>query len=244
LIFDSEKFVFQPPSAVSVARRVLIKPDAGFAAPYPVTTSRRLLAAIIEGIRRVSDADIVVLDGTHSGEAVTPNFQLLGYNFPRVLMLDVKDCIWVEVDNPLPKPLAVPAFWIPNVILSSDYLISVTPLKVAGGKGKLSIPNLMSLLPSKKYAEAEGGWEALFELGVDKVIADLYFTLPFDMGIIEATQKLDYNGDDPANGATKDIGKIFIGDPFQVDKEVSETLGIRTDYLQLIRLAESGLDTI
>jgi len=243
LIFDSEKFVFQPPSAVSVARRVLIKPDAGYAAPYPVTTSRRLLTSIIEGIRRVSDADIVVLDGTHNGESVMPNFQTLGYDFPRVLMLDVKDCIWVEVDNPLPKPLAVPAFWIPNVILSSDYLISVTPLKVARGKGSLSIPNLMSLLPSKKYAEAEGGWEALYELGMDKVIADLYFTLPFDMGIIEANQKLDYD-DDPRTGVAKDFGKIFVGDPFQVDTEVSEALGIRTDYLQLIRMAESGLDAI
>jgi uncharacterized protein (DUF362 family) len=171
LIFESDKFVFQPPPAVSAARRVLIKPDVGYSAPYPVTTSRRLIASIIDGIRRVSDADIVVLDGTHNGESVIPNFQMLGYNFPRVLMLDVKDCIWVEVDNPLPKPLAVPAFWIPNVILSSDYLISVTPLKVAGGKGILSIPSLMSLLPSKKYAEAEGGWGALFELGIDKVIA-------------------------------------------------------------------------
>ena len=243
MIFESEKFVFQPPSAVSAARRVLIKPDVAYSAPYPVTTSRRLIASIIEGIRRVSDADIVVLDGTHSGESVLPNFQTLGYDFPRVLMLDVKDCIWVEVDNPLPKPLAVPAFWIPNVILSSDYLISVKPLKVARGKGLLSIPNLMSLLPSKKYAEAEGGWGALFELGIDKVIADLYFTLPFDMGIIEASQRLDYD-DDPTRGVTKDVGKIFVGDPFQVDKEVSETLGIRTDYLQLIRLAESGLDTI
>ena len=243
MIFESEKFVFQPPPAVSVARRVLIKPDAGYAAPYPVTTSKRLLTSIIEGIRRVSDADIVVLDGTHSGESVLPNFQTLGYEFPRVLMLDVKDCIWVEVDNPLPKPLAVPAFWIPNVILSSDYLISVTPLKVSRGKANLSIPNLMSLLPSKKYAEAEGGWKALYELGIDKVIADLYFTLPFDMGIIEASQKLDYD-DDPRTGAARDFGKIFVGDPFQVDKEVSDTLGIRTDYLQLIRLAESGLDTI
>jgi len=243
LIFESEKFVFQPPPAVSVARRVLIKPDAGYSASYPVTTSRRLLTSIIEGIRHVSDADIVVLDGTHSGESVMPNFQMLGYDFPRVLMLDVRDCIWVEVDNPLPKPLAVPAFWIPNVILSSDYLISVTPLKVARGRGSLSIPNLMSLLPSKKYAEAEGGWEALYDLGMDKVIADLYFTLPFDMGIIEASQKLDYD-DDPRTGVVKDFGKIFVGDPFQVDREVSETVGIRTDYLQLIRMAESGLDTI
>jgi uncharacterized protein (DUF362 family) len=243
LIFESEKFVFQPPPAVSAARRVLIKPDAGFSAPYPATTSKRLLTSIIEGIRKVSDADIVVLDGTHSGEAVTPNYLSLGYEFPRVLMLDVKDCIWVEVDNPLPKPLAVPAFWIPNVILSSDYLISVTPLKVVRGKGKLSIPNLMSLLPSKKYAEAEGGWKALYDLGIDKVIADLYFTLPFDMGIIEASKKLEYD-DDPETGDEEHVGKIFVGDPFQVDKEVSETLGIRTDYLQLIRMAESGLDTV
>ena len=243
MIFESDKFIFQPPPAVAVARRVLIKPDAGYSRPYPATTSKRLLTSIIEGIRRVSDADIVVLDGTHSGESVMPNFKILGYEFPRVLMLDVKDCIWVEVDNPLPKPLAVPAFWIPNVILSSDYLISVTPLKVARGKGVLSIPNLMSLLPSKKYAEAEGGWEALYNLGMDKVIADLYFTLPFDMGIIEATQKLSYD-DDPTNGEVRDFGKIFVGDPFQVDREASETLGIRTDYLQLIRLAESGLDTI
>jgi uncharacterized protein (DUF362 family) len=243
LIFEADKFVFEPPSAVSVARRVLIKPDAGYSSPYPVTTSRWILTAIIEGIRRISDADIVVLEGTHSGDPVAPIYQTLGYDFPRVLMLDVKDCIWVEVDNPLTKPLAVPAFWIPNVILSSDYLISVTPLKVARGKGNLSIPNLMSLLPSKKYAEAEGGWETLYELGIDKVIADLYFTLPFDMGIIEARQKLDYD-DDPTAGEVEDIGKIFVGDPFHIDREVSETLGIRADYLHLIRLAESGLDTI
>jgi len=243
LIFEADKFVFQPPPAVSVARRVLIKPDASVQSPYPVSTSREILSTIIEGIRRVSDADIVVLEGTSNGDPVSPIYKALSYNFPRILMLDVKDCIWVEVDNPLTKPLAVPAFWIPNVILSSDYLISVTPLKVSKGKGNLSIPNLMTLLPSKKYAEAEGGWDALYELGIEKVIADLYFTLPFDMGIVEARQKLTYD-DDPTLGKIEDIGKIFIGDPFQVDCEVSETLGIRTDYLHLIKLAESGLDII
>ncbi|MBN1644300.1 MAG: DUF362 domain-containing protein [Dehalococcoidales bacterium] len=243
MIFETEKFVFDPPPAVSVARRVLIKPDAGTLSPYPATTSRELLATIIEGIRRVSDADIIVLEGTVDGSPVTPIYSKLGYDFPRVLMLDVKDCIWVEVDNPLPKPLAVPAFWIPNVILSSDYLISVTPLKISRGKGKLSIPNLMSLLPIQKYSEVEGGWEAFCALGIDKIIADLYFTLPFDMGIIEADQELICD-DKPSKGKSEKIGKIFIGDPLQVDKEASETLGIKADYLHLIKLAESGIDTI
>lgn len=243
MIFESSDFVFKPPTVVSVARRILIKPSASSHLPYPVTTSPELLAKVIQGIRKVSDADIIVLEGTPGGDPIGPIYKTLGYNFPRVLMLDVKDCIWVEVDNPLSKPLAVPTFWIPNVILSSDYLISIAPLKVVNGQGRLSIMNLLSLLPSKKYAEVEGGMENFIELGIDKVIADLYFTLPFDMGIIEAHQKLICNGD-PTTGKTEQVGKIFIGDPFQVDKEASEKLGIKTDYLNLIKFAESEIDTI
>jgi len=207
-----------------------------------VATSRDILAVIIDGIRRVSDADIILLEGVPGGGSVYPIYQALGYNFPRVLMLDVKDCIWVEVDNPLPKPLAVPTFWIPNVILSSDYLISVTPLKVFEGRGNLSIMNLLTLLPSRKYGnEALGGWEALHELGIDRVVTDLYFTLPFDLGIIEARQKFTSRGD-PVQGEVADYGKIFIGDPYQVDREASETLGLKTDYLDLIKVAELAFE--
>lgn len=239
---DASQFVFEAPPVVSRARRILIKPTANLAAHYPVTTSREILATIVSGIRRVSDADIVILDGTPDGRPVIPIFQELKYDFPRVLTLDVKDCVWVEVDNPLPKPLIVPTFWIPNVILSSDYLISVSPLKVVNGQGFLSIMNLLSLLPLEKYGGGKNGWKDLYALGIDKVIADLYFTLPFDLGIIEARQKVTYRNSDME--VTENIGKVFIGDPFQVDREVSEALNIRTDYLDLIRLAESGLDTI
>ncbi|MBA7484526.1 hypothetical protein ES707_20054 [subsurface metagenome] len=148
MILDAEGFVFEPPPVISRARRVLIKPSAAYPTPYPVSTSREMLSAIIEGIRQVSDADILILEGTPDGEPVYPIYQSLGYNFPRVLTLDVRDCIWVEVDNPLPKPLIVPTFWVPNVILSCDYLITVAPLKVIEGRGHLSIANLLSVLPS------------------------------------------------------------------------------------------------
>ena len=239
---DASHFVFEAPPVVSRARRILIKPCANYPAPYPATTSRGMLYTIISGIRRVSDADIVILDSTPDGESVIPVYQKLAYDFPRVLMLDVKDCVWVEVDNPLPKPLLVPTFWIPNVILSSDYLISVAPLKEVNGQGLLSIMNLLSLLPVRKYNETGNSWHDLYMLGIDKVIADLYFTLPFDLGIIEGQQK--FTCLDAHTGIAENVGKVFIGDPFQVDREVSETLGIRTDYLDLIRLAESGLDTM
>jgi len=202
-----------------------------------------MLSAVIEGIRQVSDADILILEGTPGGDPVFPVYQALGYDFPRVLMLDVKDCIWVEVDNPLPKPLAVPTFWVPNVILSCDYLITVAPLKVVGGEGRLSIMNLLSVLPSSKYgAETPWGWGDLYSLGIDKVITDLYFTLPFDLGIIEAQQKF-IGQDDPAEGWAEECGKVFVAEPYEVDSEASKMLGIKTDYLDSIKEARVGLES-
>ncbi len=243
MIFEASEFVFKAPSTVSRARRVLIKPSACYPASYPVTTSRDILSTIIRGIRQVSDADILLLEGTPGGDSIYPIYQALGYDFPRVLMLDVKDCIWVEVDNPLPKPLVMPTFWVPNVILSSDYLITVAPLKVLRGKGSLRIMNMLTLLPSSKYSgEALGGWEALYSLGIDRVAADLYFTLPFDLGIIEARQKF-VGGDDPVKGEVEEYGKVFVGEPYEVDCEVSEALGLKTEYLDLIRGAKEGFET-
>ena len=243
MIFDASEFVFKPPSPISRARRVLIKPSASYPVPYPVTTSRNILSAIIQGIRQVSDADILLLEGTPDGSPIYPVYQSLGYDFPRVLTLDVKDSIWVEVDNPLPKSLVVPTFWVPNVILSSDYLITVAPLKVLKGKSSLSIMNLLTLLPGSKYGGAAlGGWGALYDLGIDRVMADLYFTLPFDLGIIEAHQKF-IGWDDPTQGEVEDCGRVFIGEPYQVDCEASQTLGLRAGYLNLIREAKIGFET-
>jgi hypothetical protein len=202
-----------------------------------------MLAVIIDGIRRSSDADIIILEGTPGGEPVSAMNQALGYNFPRVLTLDVKDCIWVEVDNPLTKPLAIPTFWVPNIILSSDYLISVAPLKIINGQCNFSIMNLLSLLPSSKYGGGQaGGWEALYSLGIDRVVADLYFTLPFDLGIIEARQKFVSRGD-PAQGEVEECGKVFMGEPYQVDREAAESLGLKAGYLDLIEEARLDFET-
>ena len=241
MIFEASEFSFRVPSVVSRARRVLIKPSASYPLPYPVTTSANMLAAIISSIRRVSDADILLLEGTPGGVPTRPIYQALGYNFPRVLTLDVKDCIFVEVDNPLPKPFAMPTFWVPNVILSSDYLITVAPMKTYNGTGSFSIKNLLSLLPASKYhGETPGGWESLYSLGIDKVLADLYFTLPFDMGIVEARQKFAVKAD-PSEGEVEEYDKVFLGEPYEADREAAEALGLKIGYLELIKSAKDEL---
>jgi uncharacterized protein (DUF362 family) len=234
MIVKDSDFVFTPPPQLSWARRVLIKPCAGYPLPYPVTTSPKLLNTIIRGIRKVSNADILIADGTPSGESIYPIYQALGYNFHHVLMLDIRDSIFIEVENPLSQFYAVESFWVPNVVLRSDFLISVTPFKVCGNSGRFSVANLLSLLPVNKYQRGKsGGWETLYELGIENVLADLYFTLPFDLGIIEAHQKFFYT-DDPTRGEVEDYGKTLIGEPREIDFAASQIAGVDSEHLRLI----------
>lgn len=236
MIFNSDEFVFKAPRPVTRARRVLIAPDISSGKPYPYSTSPKLLATIIDGIRRSSDADVLIIGSTADGSPVRPLYKALEYDFPRVIMLDARDSVWVEVDNPLEKPLAIPTFLIPNVVLSSDYLITTSPLKVVGGKGRFSVANLISLLSVERYGE---NWQCLHELGIENILADLYFTMPFDMGIVEGTEKIEINDD--GISVVHPLGKIYQGEPYYIDGEVSGILGIEAPYLDLIDEAEAEL---
>ncbi|MCL2140204.1 MAG: DUF362 domain-containing protein [Dehalococcoidia bacterium] len=242
MVFDSDCFVFKAPPSIARARRVLIKPAAGVSAPYPLTTSREMMVSIIMGIRQISDADILILEGTPSGEPMASVYKELRYDFPRVLTLDVRDTTLVEVENPLSKPLVMPTFMLPNVILSSDYLISVTPLKVINGIGRLSISNLLGLIPSNRYGSGNnGGWEELYALGIDKVLTDLFYTMPFDLGVVEGREKFSATSGNN-DGQREPVGKVFVGEPYMVDLEVSQSLGIKVDYLKSIDEAKADLE--
>ena len=82
----------------------------------------------------------------------------------------------------------------------------------------------------------------MYGLGIDKVVTDLYFTLPFDLGIIEARQMF-VSWDDPVRGEVEDCGKVFVGEPYEVDCEASEAYGLSTEYLDFIGEAKVGFET-
>jgi len=67
MIYEASKFVFDPPSLVSRAHRILIKPSASYPYPYPFSTSREILGMIIDKVKQVSDADIIILEGAAIG---------------------------------------------------------------------------------------------------------------------------------------------------------------------------------
>ena len=78
--------------------------------------------------------------------------------------------------------------------------------------------------------------------GIEKSLTDLYFTLPFDLGIIEARNKYTVNGD-LAKGKIEEYGKIFVGEPYEVDREVCDTLGLKSEHLDLIKSAKVELES-
>lgn len=234
MIYEASKFVFYAPAEISRARKVLIKPNAGYPLPHPITTSRETLEAVIAGIRRAGDADILLIEGSSPQHSSREIFRTLGYQFPRVTVLDVRDCFYVEIENPLPKPFALPTVWVPNVLLSCDYLISVSTYKIFGSNGSFSLKNLIGLLPPSKYGgDGTAARYNLRRLGIQNVVADLYFTIPFDLGIVDARQKF-VSVDGPTQGTIEDFGMIFIGEPYAVDVEASQAAGIETEYLRLI----------
>ena len=241
MIYDANDFIFDPPIEVSRARRVLIKPACAYNLPYPITTSRETLAAIIRGIRRMSDADIILLEGPID-EPARSIYRSLGYDFPRVLGLDVRDSTLVEVENPLPKPCALANFWIPNVLLSCDYLISVSPFRVREGQGWLSTANLLGLLPRSKYSEQPGRERtSLSRFDIQGIIADLYFTLPFDLGVIDGRMKF-VCGKDMTKGEIEECGKIFVGEPMEVDEEASKSTETSTPYINMIMAGKADME--
>ncbi len=135
-----------------------------------------------------------------------------------------------------------------------DWLIVLLPLALVawvGIKTQKYVKGVSDFLSAGRVAgryvvcvaggEAAMGWGALHSLGIDRVIADLYFTLPFDLGIIEARQKFVGRGD-PTQGEVEEYGKVFIGEPYEIDCEASAALGLKTRYLDLIKEAKIAFD--
>jgi hypothetical protein len=239
MIYEAADFVFEPPREIAFARRVLIKPSARYSQPHPITTSCETMAAVIAGIRRISSADIILLERSTGPETMHSIYRELGYDFPHTMLLDVDQCVPVAVENPLSRPFAIPTFWVPNVILSCDFLITIAPFRVVAGEGDFSIKNLLGLLPTAKYKREIKALSGVAQYSdTDNMVADLYFTLPFDLGIIDGRKKLT-SPDDPLQGNIEDYGKVFVGSPYEVDCEASQAADVTTGYLRLIEEAKA-----
>lgn len=233
MILDAQGFQFCAPGQVGRARRVLIKPDTSRPRAHPMSPSYETLAAIVDGIRRAGDADIYLLD-SGEGQSAPDVFKQLGYDFPRVIAVDVRDCVLVEVENPLPKPFALQTIWLPNLLLSCDYLISVATYRVDPGAPGFTLRNLVSLLLGSKYRGESGiPRETIERLGIENIVADLYFTIPFDLGIVDARERAIFSSD-AVKPVVDRLDRVYVGDVLELDTQLAQESGIDLPHLHLI----------
>jgi hypothetical protein len=62
------------------------------------------------------------------------------------------------------------------------------------------------------------------------------------MGIIEGRQKFTGKSQQVSQGTVEDFGKTIFGDPFDIDNEMCQMLGIKSEYLDLIKVARVGFE--
>jgi len=234
IMADSEGFMFKPPQAIRKCKRVLIKPNAAYPKLHPVTTSIETLQIIIDGIRQTSQAEIIILEGTVSSQSAEEIFTKLGYQKLGVELLDVDRCDCMRMVNPLEEPYVLKEIYVPQIISTCDYKISVSPFKLQTNLSSLTIKNLLGLLPRSRYhAKNPIARGKLHVWGIHECIADVYFTLDFDLGIIDGRKKfISRRG--PTTGRSEDFGRILIGDLLTVDKEALRLSGLQAKYIRLI----------
>jgi len=133
----------------------------------------------------------------------------------------------------------MPTFWLPNVVHSCDCLLTIAPFRSFNDRWGGCIENLLSLLPVEKYrAEELTGGNILLDLGIEKVLTDLYFTLPFDIGIVELKSRADLTEEEKIHEMRN---RVIVGEPHEVDNEAARILGINVEHLRTIKMTRVDL---
>lgn len=214
---------FQWPEAVSEARSILIKPNAGYPLGHPVTVRVTLLAQVIESLKVINPtAKILILEGSTSQGTQAHNFQALGYAALDVKLLDAElqemKAYPVKSFGQTPN---FPEIWAPRLLKGVDFAISVSAYKLfpnSAGAGlwnaSLTVKNFFGLLPRKRYTSGNPKSRGqLHKLGLQQSIVDVYAALGtyFHYGIVDAELGFTSTGNSPTKGTSGYLGKVFSG---------------------------------
>ena len=175
--------------ALSVQKRVLIKPNLVEALKPPITTPVGLIEAIIDFIAPAG-IEIVIGDGTGSLDYDTFHaFDELGYGElserTGVQLVDLNEEPLVRLRRPELKRW--PELHLPRIVMES-FLISVPVLKAHTLAGvTLTMKNMVGTAPPSKYQQG-GHWKkSAFHTNISEAIADLNRYRSPDFTVLDAT---------------------------------------------------------
>ena len=238
---DSVKKALNDAGAASVLAgqsRILIKPNLVDDIPFPVTTPVECSAAIIDYIRSVSNAEIIVAEGSGGEKPTTEVFMKLGYarlaEAKQVRLVDLNEEPLIRLENPGCKVFR--EYYIPEIAMEY-FIISVPVLKAHSFSiVTLSLKNMMGFAPPSCY-QVGGFWKkSFFHNRMHESIIEMNLYRMADLTLIDATVGMpDYH----LGGRHCDppVNKLIASfDALEADKTGAGLLGF--DWRKIDHLAK------
>ena len=225
------QFIYQPPPAAWGVKRILVKPNQGYPAGPPVTVSKAVLGAVLQGLRTASpNAEIFLVEGVCSKVSLTEIICRNGLSDlldAGMQVLDADTLPLTEYPNLSPQPVRFKSMLAPTLLQEADCCITVGALKRTHLKGKAlisaSLKNLYGLFPRAHYkARSSNSRGQLHRPSVPLILQDIYFSIGhlFKGAVVDGNQKYFSQDWKPDKGKTVELGKVFWGnDLISVDRE-------------------------
>ena len=222
--------------ALAEQQKILIKPNLVDDIPYPVTTPVDCVGAIIDHVRSVSGAEIIVAEGSGGDKSTGEVFSALGYTKlaeeKQVRLVDLNEEPLTRSEMPGCKIFR--EYFIPK-IANEYYIISVPVLKAHSfSTVTLSLKNMMGFAPPCHY-QSGGGWKkSFFHRRIHESIIEMNMHRMPDLTLLDATTGMpDYHlGGRHCNPPVNKIVASF--DALEADKTGAGLLGFdwqRIDHL-------------
>jgi uncharacterized protein (DUF362 family) len=222
-------------------KRVVIKPNLVNTSPPPITTPFQLVGAIVEYVKSVSNAEIVIAEGCGAPLYHTDRpYRKLGYTelarSNGTVLVDLNHAETMELFDH--RCRIFPKFMMPRLVMDS-FLISVPVLKKHSlAKVSLTMKNMLGCAPPDHY----GGFiwkKSRFHKNMHRSIFEMNLYRTPDLTILDGSVGLAcHHLGGPE--CSPHVGKLIGGfDPVAVDAYGAELLDVEWRNVEHIRLAHT-----
>lgn len=171
-------------------RPILIKPNLVEALAPPITTPAGLIFSLIEYLRTITDAPIIIGEGCGALNYETWHaYDQLGYTLQakkmKIELIDLNDQELVHLHRE--DCQRWPDMYLPRIAMES-FLLSVPVLKAHSLAGvTLTMKNMMGLVPPSHYREGNSWKKSAFHTQIQQAVRDLNRYRTPDFTLLDAT---------------------------------------------------------
>lgn len=231
-----------PQERLTGLETVFIKPNLGYTASYPMTTSLDALEETISYFKGIkSDLNLIVGEGSASPSSALQNASKLGV----IRLLQRENVQFVDLDQEDYE--VINGIGVPKVVINADFRVSLPCIKISRQSDLLlscAIKNYLGIPSKALHSEKEHHRRDKFHQDIHGSVAEVYNAIqkaaPFELHVIDGTMIL--MGEENV-GKEKRWGKILVGtDAEEIDLTICEKFSLNLpQYLVLLRSFSSTL---